>query len=136
MKIKTGGVMFRELNLNPDKKRVGDCVIRAIAYALQCTWEHAYIELMIEGFTEYDMPSSNMVWDSYLRKHGFYRYVVPNSCPECYTVRDFCKEHNEGVYILATGTHVLVAHNGDYIDSWDSGDEVPIYYYKKRSEEE
>ena len=127
--------MFWELNLNPDKKKVGDCVIRAIAYALQYTWERAYIELMIEGFTEYDMPSSNRVWDSYLRKNGFERYVVPDSCPDCYTVKDFCRDYPTGVYVLATGTHVLVCHNGDYIDSWDSGDEVPIYYYTKRSEE-
>ena len=123
--------MFSEINLNPDGKRVGDCVIRAIAYAMQYTWERAYIELMIEGFAEYDLPSSNRVWDTYLRKHGFTRSAIPNTCPDCYTVRDFCRDHPWGIYILATGDHVLVAHNGDYIDSWDSGGEIPIYYYMK-----
>jgi hypothetical protein len=123
--------MFNELNLNPGNKKVGDCVIRAIDYALQYTWERAYIELAIEGFTEYDMPSSNRVWDHYLRKKGFKRYVAPDTCPDCYTVKDFCRDHPWGVFILATGTHVLVCHNGEYTDSWDSGDEPIIYYYEK-----
>lgn len=32
---------FRYLNLNPYKKHTGDCVIRAIACALDITWEKA-----------------------------------------------------------------------------------------------
>lgn len=32
---------FRYLNLNPYKRRTGDCVIRAIACALDITWEEA-----------------------------------------------------------------------------------------------
>lgn len=123
--------MWIERNLNPDKRKVGDCVIRSIVYAMQYTWERAYIELAIEGFMEYDMPSSNKVWDNYLRRQGFTRHIIPNTCPDCYTVRDFCKEHPWGVFILATGTHVLTVDNGNYIDSWDSGDEVPIYYYER-----
>lgn len=123
--------MYAELNLNPARKNVGDCVIRAVAYIMQYTWERAYIELMIEGYTEYDLPSSNHVWDAYLRRHGFTRSVIPNNCPDCYTVREFCRDHPHGKYLLATGNHVLVVNSGDYIDSWDSGDEVPIYYYTK-----
>ena len=36
-----------------------------------------------------------------------------------------------GRYILATGEHVVAIENGDYYDTWDSGDEIPIYYWKE-----
>lgn len=124
--------MYKEKNLNPSGKRTGDCVVRAIAYATGSTWERTYIELIMEGYEEHDMPSSNAVWDRYLRKKGFERRLIPNTCPMCYTVKDFCKDHPNGMYVLATGTHVLAVEKGDYYDTWDSGDEVPIYYYVRR----
>lgn len=74
--------------------------------------------------------NNNGVWDVYLRRRGFRRYVCSNNCPYCYSIADFAKEHPYGKYIVATGKHVVAVVNGNYIDSWDSGNEVPIYYYK------
>lgn len=79
-----------------------------------------------------DMPSSNSVWGAYLYRHGFRRDIILNSCPDCYTVIDFCMDHPYGLYILATGTHVVAVENGNYYDSWDSGDEIPIYYWQRK----
>ena len=124
--------MYKEKNLNPSGKRTVDCVVRAIAYATGSTWERTYLELAMEGYEKHDMPSSNNVWDSYLRKNGFERHLIPNTCPMCYTVKDFCKDHPNGMYVLATGSHVVAVEQGDYYDTWDSGDEVPIYYYVRR----
>lgn len=78
-----------------------------------------------------DMPSANYVWGSYLRRCGWNRSAIPNSCPDCYTVADFAAEHPDGTYILAMATHVLCVENGDWLDTWDSGDEVPLYYWQK-----
>lgn len=78
-----------------------------------------------------DMPSSNEVWMSYLHKRGFNRYIIPSTCPDCYTVSKFCRDHPQGIYLLATGTHVVAVINGNYFDTWDSGSEVPIFYFKK-----
>ena len=75
--------------------------------------------------------ASNDVWDSYLRGWGFIRRVIPNTCPDCYTVWDFCNDNPEGSYILAIGDHIVAVVSGNYYDSWDSGSEVPIYYYTK-----
>lgn len=79
----------------------------------------------------YDMPSSNEVWSAYLKSEGYMKRIIPNTCPSCYTVRDFCRDHPEGRYLLATGTHVVAAIDGDYYDTWDSGNEIPIYYFVK-----
>nr|UWD62481.1 MAG: Putative papain-like endopeptidase [Bacteriophage sp.] len=123
--------MYRELNLNPEQKRVGDCTVRAIAAATHQEWDAVYAALVLTGFELNDMPSANYVWGSYLRRIGWKRYTLPNSCPDCYTVAQFAKDHPDGTYILAMATHVVCVQNGDWLDTWDSGDEVPLYYWQK-----
>lgn len=124
--------MFVYTNPNPSKKLVGDCVIRAVSIVLDQTWLETYDGITAVGRELRDMPSSNAVWDAYLRDKGYIKHVIPDTCPECYRVADFCWDHPSGDYLLATGTHVIAVLNGDYYDTWDSGDEVPIYFYERR----
>ena len=123
--------MFHYANPNPAHNLVGDCVIRAISILTDKPWEYTFMELCVWGYTMYDMPSSNAVWSAYLLDQGYKRYVIPNTCPDCYTVEDFCKEHPYSKYLLATGTHVVTCIDGDYYDTWDSGNEIPIYFFTK-----
>ncbi len=118
-------------NPNPQGKSVGDCVVRSISKVLDYDWERTYIELAVQGFMMCDMPSANTVWGAYLKSKGFIRYVIPVDCPECYTVADFVKDNPYGKYVLATGSHVVTVIDGNYYDSWDSGEEIPVYYWKK-----
>lgn len=118
-------------NPNPQNKLVGDCVIRAIAKLTDKTWEDAYMDVTLQGYMMKDMPSSNHVWGTYLRENGFIQHIIPDSCPDCYTVQDFCNEHPVGKYLLAIGSHVVAVQDGNYFDTWDSGDELPIYYWQK-----
>ena len=122
---------YRYYNPNPVAKSIGDCTIRAISKVMNQSWDKTYLELCIQGYLMKDLPDSNQVWDSYLRGCGFVRRVIPNTCPDCYTVWDFCNEHPIGIYILATGSHVVAVIDGNYFDSWNSGNEVPIYYYER-----
>lgn len=124
---------YVNFNKNNKKKLVGDCVIRAIATLLDVDWDDVYLDITTKGFYMKDMPSSNEVWSSYLRDVGFERYVIPNSCPDCYTVKDFCIDNPQGQFLLATGSHVVAVIDGDYYDTWDSGNEVPIYYWQRRN---
>ena len=120
---------FEYYNPNPSRNLVGDCVIRAISKLMNKSWDDAYLDVAMQGFIDKDMPSSNAVWDNYLRTNGYKRVTVPDTCPMCYTVRDFTKDHPIGCYLLATGSHVIAVVDGNYYDSWDSGTETPIYYY-------
>lgn len=120
-------------NPNPEKNLVGDCVIRAISIVMGREWEDVYIDVVLQGFMMKDMPSSNYVWGSYLHRMGYRRTVIPNTCPDCYTVKDFCEDNPQGTFILATGTHVIAVKDGNYFDTWDSGNEIPIYYWKKEA---
>ena len=123
--------MWVQSNNNPDKALVGDCTIRAISKAIGKPWDDTYIYLAVQGFKMKDMPSSNRVWGEFLYANGFRRFIIPDSCPNCYTIKDFCEDHKDGKYVLATGTHVVCVVDGNYYDSWDSGDEIPIYYWRK-----
>lgn len=118
-------------NPNPAGKRVGDCVIRAISKLTNQSWAETYIAVTLKGYELYDMPSSNSVWAAYLRECGYRRFVIDDTCPDCYTISDFCKDNSKGKYLLATGSHVVTVIDGNYFDAWDSGQEVPIYCWTK-----
>lgn len=123
--------MFVFFNPNPGAKRVGDCAVRAIAKAMGTDWEKTYLALCVEGLRAHDMPSGNSVWGSYLKANGFRQRILPDACPERYTVAAFADEHPHGVYVLALSGHVVAVVNGDYYDTWDSGEEVPVYYFER-----
>ena len=123
------GYIFK--NPNPRNKLVGDCVIRGISILTDKTWENIYIQIAYQGYKMYDIPSSNEVWGAYLKSIGYVKYTIPNTCPDCYSIKDFCRDNPKGKFLLATGSHVVAIIDGDYYDTWDSGDEVPIYYFKK-----
>lgn len=122
--------MYRYYNPNPLGKQVGDCVIRGISRITNQSWEDTYIGIVLQGYKLKNMPSANEVWENYLSERNFKRMMLPDTCPICYTVKDFCIDYPEGVYLLATGSHVVAVEDGNYYDAWDSGNEVPVYYWK------
>ena len=123
--------MWQYINLNPRKKSVGDCTVRAIAIATGSAWIDTYLDLCLFGMIMADMPSANAITTAYLKKNGFRRRTIPDDCPDCYTISDFCKDHQKGTYIIGTGSHLTTVIDGDLLDSWDSSNECPVYYFEK-----
>ena len=126
--------MFIFYNANPVQNIVGDCTVRAISVITGLPWEVVHDDLCDLSGLMYDMPSSNVVWGEYLSDLGYRRGRLPDTCPICYTVRRFCRDHRRGRFLLGTGTHVMAVIDGDYIDTWDSGDEVISYYWEKKGD--
>ena len=126
--------MFVEYNPNPTGRHVGDCSVRAVSKALGVDWETAYVMTTMNGFSMGDMPSSDSVWGATLRKNGFYRKSIPDTCPDCYTVKDFCEDHPDGTYVLGFGGHVATVVDGNLFDSWDSSNEIPQFFWYKKEE--
>ena len=118
-------------NPNPKNQRVGDCAVRAVSKALGRNWDDSYIGLCAEGLFYNDMPSSNYVWGMYLKRFGFEQKILPSICPQCITVSEFADKHKHGRYVLATQNHDVTVVDGDYFDSWDSGNEVVLYFWQK-----
>lgn len=123
--------MYIHANPNPNGAYVEDCVIRAIAIATNRSWDETAIYLFLQAFIMKNMPSVNKVWGALLTSIGFRQYALPNTCPDCYTIRDFCIDNPDGIFILATGSHVVAVINGDYYDAWDSGDELPTSVWRR-----
>ena len=122
---------WKQFNPNPRNQRVGDCTIRAICKALNADWETVFAGVMVKACQLSDMPSANHVWSAYLREHGFRRNIVDDHGRYVYTVDDFCRDHPEGTYVLGIDGHVVCVQDGYYWDSWNSGNEIPIYYWER-----
>ena len=127
--------MWQEYNPNPVGRHVGDCSIRALTKALDIPWEKAYVLAMVNGFNMGDMPSSDSVWGAVLRQHGFYRTSIPDTCPDCYTAEDFCKDHPKGIFVLGFGGHTATVKDGVLYDSWDSSKEIPQFFWFRKENE-
>ena len=123
--------MYQFYNPNPKHKIVGDCVIRAISLALGESWDDTFSDISVKSFLQKDMPSSDAVWGSYLRNKGYRTRTLPDTCPDCYTLNDFCADHPRGTFIVKCPDHVVCVKDGTIFDTWDSSSQSPIYYYTK-----
>lgn len=121
-------------NPNPYRKDVIDCTVRAIARLFDTDWDTAYLRLTIQGYSNKSPFIDDKVWGQYLRDNGFKVRPLPDTCPNCYTVRDFANDHQYGRYLLKTYDHVIAVVDGDYYDTVDTGDDVPIYYYERSAD--
>ena len=123
---------WKYYNPNPIRSDAGDCTVRALTIATNQSWNDAYWDLCSFGASQGDMPSANIIWGLYLEDKGFEVFRISNTCPLCYTIRDFCRDNPKGLFILGTGSHVVAVIDGDYYDTWDSGSKMPIYCFKRR----
>lgn len=122
--------MWIRCNPNPGHNYVDDCVVRAIAMATGKSWLEVYDDLYLTGRSVYNMPSANAVWGLYLYRLGFEPFLLPEACPACITVNEFAKRFSRGTYIIGTGSHAVAVIDGDYYDTWNSGNEVPSYFWR------
>lgn len=127
------GMSYVHYQPNPCGRLVGDCAVRALCKALGVTWEQAYLKIVTAGYGMCDMPSSNSVWGAVLRQNGFRRINIPDTCPDCYTAQDFCRDNPKGTFVIGFGNHVATAVDGNLFDAWDSSQEIPQYvWYKEK----
>ena len=122
---------YRYYNPNPIKENASDCVVRMLTLVTGKPWAQAFLDLAEQCLIIGDMPSVNYVWMSLLKDLGFKKYSLPDTCPACYTIEDFCNDNPVGEYVLGTGTHVCYAKDGLFYDSWDSSKEVPIFVLRR-----
>lgn len=122
--------MWIKANPNPEKKEVPDCVIRAICIALNKPWLEVFDELNSVARQDYSVSLDDNVWGHYLYMQGFKPFLLPSECPRCITIKAFTKMYPYGTYIIGTGTHAVAVIDGDYYDSWDSGDAIPTFFWR------
>lgn len=124
--------MWIYANPNPCRQEEPDCVVRAISIATGQSWDEVHSDLCMLSGLLCTMPSVNWLWGKYLTDCGFEKFLLPESCPSCVTVREFARHFPSGTYVTATGTHAVAVIDGNYFDIFDSGDETPTYFFRKR----
>ena len=122
--------MWIPVNPNPGGRNVPDCVIRAISIALNKPWLEVSDELYAVARKDFSITSDDHVWGRYLFMLGFQPFLLPESCPACVTVHAFSRIFPRGTYIIGTGKHAVAVINGNYFDSWNSGNEVPSFFWE------
>ena len=123
--------MWIYANPNPCRQEEPDCVVRAISIATGRKWDRVHMDLCEMSRAKCTMPSVNWLWGLYLERNGFERFTLPKACPECISVRTFARRYPQGTYVIGTGTHAVAVIDGDWLDAWDSGDEIPTYFYRR-----
>lgn len=126
--------MYRYYNPNPVAAREQDCAIRAVSAALGISWDEAFDLIAYNAKQMGATMNNNAVWGGVLRQHGFKKRIIPNSCPDCYSASDFCYDHPEGVYVLGFDMHTAAVIDGTLLDTWNSSEEIPTYYWSREDD--
>lgn len=114
--------MFVFDNPHPEQKRVGDCIKRSIVIATGINYRDITIMLnrwkKLSGDRDYWKSFIETVLGGHKNKgdmqHEFYG--------RRYTVKEFASYWNPKTAILRCAGHLVTCKNGDYYDTWDSGE--------------
>ena len=115
---------FINYNANPKGRRTGDCVIRAIAFALNKSWIDTYRALFENTLKTFYSISSKDNYKSYLKSIGCEMQKMPRKPDrKRYTVSEFCDEIAEPrkTYIISVANHLTCIRDKALVDTWNCG---------------
>ena len=116
----------------PNDHVCGDCSIRAVSKALNCTWKEALTKLYESALKLQDAPSSRECIGDVLTANGFvWISTNPKRGEKRPTVAKFSEQHPKGTYVFNVSSHVVCADKGKYYDIWDSGAKSLYGYWAK-----
>lgn len=124
--------MFKMHNANPKGRKTSDCVIRAICFAIDKSWEEVLTGLYELAMEYKAVPNSSHIFPKYLESSGFTKCKVQIKDHHRPTVKSFTEEHPTGTYILSIANHVVCVKDGYYWDTWDCGNKSVYTYWVKR----
>lgn len=122
-KLLNGNHRWKKYNPNPDKKNVGDCSLRAYCAVFNIEWGDAFDEASCVAKANSLMMDTHKTCEIVMKNHG---YVIDEEFKKSkrkdLTVNEFAMTHPYGRYFLNTHGHLVAVVDGEYYDSWDSGD--------------
>lgn len=127
---------YLEKNVNPKKRKTGDCSTRALVSTLGISYEECLKLQMEESLKCYYDPTSKQVMERVLRNFGYIKMPQPRKADNTkYEVRELdklCDQviRNNGVLVTVANHHTCV--KGDnIIDIWNCGRKCVGNYYIK-----
>ena len=113
---------FMRYNNNPKEKRTGDCVIRALALALDKSWKEVYTDLFNLSIKMSLIVTDPKVFKKYLKDLDYTQEKMPKTLDnKRYTVEEFIDDiaHKNMTYIISIAKHVTVIKDKKLYDTWD-----------------
>lgn len=129
-------LLYREKNVNPKKRRTGDCSTRALVGTLGISYEEALKLQMKWSLKTYYDPTSKQVMEKVLQEFGYVKMKQPRKADgKKYTVAELdeiipADIRNKGVLVTVAGHHTCII--GMCVqDIWDCRyNSVGNYYIK------
>lgn len=112
---------FVNYNANPKGRITGDCTFRAIATALEQTWEETVMEMAeLSCKTGYAINDNKGI-AKYMELKGWKKMKQPRKKNNTkYTGNEFCKMFKGTCVANIGGHHIVCIKNGKVYDTWDS----------------
>lgn len=116
--------MFKFYNCNPLRKKLPDCVCRAMSLAFRTNY-YVMEDILHENGLCYDCDEINIdCYNKLLEDMG----LTSISC-NGKTVDDICKEYPEDIVLVRLEGHMTCCVNGNCYDIWDcTKEEVDRYW--------
>ena len=120
-------------NPNPKKKKVDDCVVRALCKATDKDWNEVYKRLCELGLEKKAMPNEQICYEQFLQENGFTKMkITTEKGSKRPTVNEMAvKSENGKAYVCQVACHLVTAKDGYYWDTWESGDKCLYSYFTK-----
>lgn len=124
---------FEYMNYNPKGRHVGDCVARALAHGLRQTWSETIRDCTEVAIKKGTVFNDKKGYEEYLKQKGYTKMPQPrHEDGTKYTLREFQKEFNDGLYIVTVAKHMTIVEDGIIYDTWDCGEYSVNGYWKTR----
>ena len=133
--MKHTNYVYYQPNTKDVADKYGDCTIRALSKALNCTWLEAFDKTIpfcrkYQTSNIFDCDLTTRI--SILKQLGFVYHGISNKKgSKRPTVASFAKDNKDGIYLLVTAHHVVAATDGKYFDTWDCGNKSLYGYFEK-----
>lgn len=124
IKLMNGNHRWKKYNPNPLNKNVRDCTFRAYCAAFDITWDEGFDTAVKFAKQLKQLPNEGKVMDMVIEHYGgsIDEEYKNKKRGERLTVNQFAMSHPYGIYILCVRGHMVTIKNGEYYDTWDSGD--------------
>lgn len=119
-------------NENPrNLVRASDCVIRALANAMDKEWDDVLKELTDVALEIKDSPTSDKVIEKYLQRLGYTKErQLRKEDNTKYTVDEFARYKDKGNYIIRVAGHLTSVKDGYIYDTWNCSRKTTGNYWK------
>ena len=132
VKLMSGDKRWREYNPNPKERNIGDCTLRSYCAAFNISWDQAFdiaSRVAKENSSMIQYVADKVLTEEFncTVSEKYNKKTVKSK--DRITVNEFAMTHPYGTYILHVRQHQVTVKNGEYWDSWDSGEKkIDIVY--------